>query len=156
MNFEHLIAINDPGNPLLMPLSRDQLWAGLQHRVENPLPFLPGLEACTLLEQGSDYLLRELDFGAARIRDRVTMQAGKWVCFEIEAGETHAGGCLTITIEEPEPGYLFLRFAYVTSFAATASAEDQAYVEYIKSAYQQSDLDCVRIIRTLAAEGLPQ
>lgn len=156
MNFEHLIAINDPGNPLIVPLTREQLWAGLRYRVDNPLPFLPGLEACTLLEQGDDYRLRELDFGAARIRDRVTMVEGHWVCFAIEPGETHAGGRLTITIEEPEPAYLFLRFAYATTLASTANDEDKAYVEYVKSAYQQSDIDCVQVIRMLAAEGTLQ
>lgn len=153
MNFEHLIAINDPGNPLLVPLTRQQVWDGLQYRVDNPLPFLPGLESCTLLERADDSLLRELDFGAARIRDRVTMQPGTWVRFDIEPGEHHAGGSLTIRIEEPEAGRLFLRFTYGTTFAATASAEDRAYAEYIKSAYRQSDIDCVQVIRTLAADG---
>ncbi|PKO71588.1 MAG: DUF1857 domain-containing protein [Betaproteobacteria bacterium HGW-Betaproteobacteria-14] len=151
MQFEHLIAINDPGNPLIMPLSRQQVWAGLLHRVENPLPFLPGLEACAILERHADHLVRELDFGAARIRDRVTQAEAHWVRFDIEPGEQYAGGSLTITIEEPEAGHLFLRFAYVTGFAAAAGSEERAYVEYIKSAYQQSDIDCVRIIRTLAA-----
>ena len=45
MNFEHLIQINDPENPLVDTLSREQLWQGLLHRVENPIPFLPGLES---------------------------------------------------------------------------------------------------------------
>ena len=156
MNFEHLIAINDPGNPLIVPLTREQIWQGLLHRIENPLPFLPGLEACAILERHADHLLRELDFGAARIRDRVTRGEAQWVRFDILASEQHAGGSLTISIEEPEAGLFFLRFAYATSFAQQAGSEDEAYVEYIKSAYHQSDVDCVRIIRTLAASGTPQ
>ena len=51
MNFEHLLQINDPENPLVDTLSRDQLWQGLLHRVENPSPFLPGLESSTILER---------------------------------------------------------------------------------------------------------
>lgn len=156
MQFEHLIAVNDPGNPLLLPLTRQQVWAGLLQRVENPLPFLPGLEACAILERHADHLVRELDFGAARIRDRVTRAEAHWVRFDIEANEQHAGGCLTITIEEPEPGHLFLRFAYATGFAASSGSEDAAYVDYIKAAYHQSDIDCVRLIRTLAAGDNPQ
>ena len=152
MQFEHLIAINDPANPLLTPLSRQQAWAGLLQRVENPLPFLPGLEACAIVERHANHLIRELDFGAARIRDRVTWAEARWVRFDIEPGEQHAGGSLCISIEEPEPGQLFLRFAYVTHIGG----EDEAYGEYIKSAYRQSDIDCVRIIRALAAEGNPQ
>ncbi|WP_309269171.1 AtaL-like protein [Azonexus sp.] len=71
MQFEHLIAINDPGNPLLTPLSRQQVWAGLLQRLENLLPFLPGLE------HHADYLVRELNFGAARLRDRVAKAEGQ-------------------------------------------------------------------------------
>ncbi|MBL8448952.1 MAG: DUF1857 family protein [Dechloromonas sp.] len=155
MKFEHLIAINDPGNPLIASLDRLQVWSGLLARVENPLPFLPGLESCTIVERSPAGLKRRLNFGAAVIEDRVTLQEESWVRFDILPGPAHAGGSLTITLEEPQPSYLFLRFAYVTSFAAQGS-EDEAYVEYVKSAYHQSDLDCVRLIRVLAAGGTPQ
>lgn len=156
MNFEHLIQINDLQNPLIVALSRDQLWQGLLHRVEDAVPFLPGLESCTIVERDADHLLRKLDFGTAVIHDRVTLLAQQWVRFEILPSEQHAGGSLTIAIEEPEPDALFLRFAYVTSFASNPNSEDRAYIDYIKSAYHQSDVDCVRIIRTLAAGGMPQ
>lgn len=156
MNFEHLIAINDPENPLIVPLSREELWRGLWHRVENAVPFLPGLEACNILERTADGLLRELDFGPAVIHDRVSFADRHWVRFEIVPSEQHAGGSLTITIEEPQPNYFFLRFAYTTTFASNPNSEERAYIEYVKSAYHQSDIDCVRIIRTLAAGGMPQ
>lgn len=153
MNFEHLIQINDPDNPLVDSLTRDQLWQGLLHRVENPIPFLPGLESCTILERQANELLRELDFGPAAIQDRVTLAEAQWVRFDIVPSETHAGGSLTISIEEPEPTFLFLRFAYQTTLATNPNSEERAYIEYVKSAYHQSDVDCVRIIRTLAAGG---
>jgi hypothetical protein len=156
MNFEHLIAINDFDNPLIEPLSRAQLWSGLLHRVENPVPFLPGLESCTILERNDNGLLRELDFGAAVIHDRVTLLALHWVNFVIQPSPVHAGGSLQITIEEPESAHLFLRFAYQTTLASQENDEDRAYIEYVKSAYHQSDVDCVQIIRTLAAGGQPQ
>ena len=156
MNFEHLIQINDLQNPLIVALNRDQLWQGLLHRVEDATPFLPGLESCTIVERHAGHLLRKLDFGAAVIHDRVTMRERHWVRFDIVPSEQHAGGSLTISIEEPEPGALFLRFAYTTSFGTNPNSEERAYIDYIKSAYHQSDVDCVRIIRTLAAGGSPQ
>jgi hypothetical protein len=156
MNFEHLIQINDLQNPLIVALSRDQLWQGLLHRVEDATPFLPGLESCTIVERHADHLLRELNFGAAVIHDRVTLQERHWVRFDILPSEQHAGGSLTISIEEPEPDALFLRFTYATSFATHPNSEDRAYIDYVKSAYHQSDVDCVRIIRTLAADGTLQ
>ena len=156
MNFEHLIQINDPENPLIDPLHRDQLWQGLLYRVENPVPFLPGLESCTILERQANALLRELDFGPAVIRDRVTIIETHSVRFEIEPSEVHPGGSLHIAIEEPEAGFLFLRFTYETTLADNPNSEERAYIEYVKSAYHQSDVDCVRIIRTLAAGGTPE
>ncbi len=154
MNFEHLIQINDPENPLVESLDREQLWLGLLHRVENPMPFLPGLENCTILERGEQGLLRELDFGPATIQDRVTLTDRLRVRFDIQPSATHPGGSLTITIEEPEPARLFLRFAYETTLAKDPNSEERAYIEYVKSAYHQSDIDCVRLIRMLAA-GYP-
>lgn len=156
MNFEHLIQINDPENPLIEPLDRNQLWQGLLHRVENPLPFLPGLENFSILERQANALLRELDFGPAVIQDRVTLVDMHSVRFDIVPSEAHAGGGLSIAIEEPEPGSLFLRFTYETTLANSPNSEDRAYIEYVKSAYHQSDIDCVRIIRTLAADGQTQ
>lgn len=156
MKFEHLIQINDLQNPLIAALSREQVWKGLLHRVEDAVPFLPGLERCSIVERNADHLLRELDFGSALIHDRVTMVEREWVRFEILPSEQHAGGSLTISIEEPEPAALFLRFAYATTFASNPNSEERAYIEYIKSAYHQSDVDCVRLIRTLAAQGTLQ
>ena len=153
MNFEHLIQINDPDNPLVDSLTRDQLWQGLLHRVDNPVPFLPGLESCTILERSGDTVLRALDFGPAIIHDRVTLVEHHAVRFDIQPSASHPGGSLTITIEEPEPTFLFLRFAYQTTLAVNPNSEERAYIEYVKSAYHQSDVDCVRLIRTLAAGG---
>ena len=153
MNFQHIIQINDLQNPLIEVLTRDQIWSGLLHRVEDATPFLPGLERCTIVERHADHLLRELDFGAAVIHDRVTLVENHWVRFEIVPSEQHAGGSLTISIEEPEPLALFLRFAYTTTLANNPNSEDRAYIEYVKSAYHQSDVDCVKLIRTLTTSG---
>ena len=156
MKFEHLIQVNDPQNPLIPPLSRQQVWQGLLHRVEDSVPFLPGLESCVIIERRAHALLRHLDFGPAVIQDRVTLVDAHWVRFEIQPSPTHPGGSLTITIEEPEPAFLFLRFTYQTTLASGPDSEDCAYIEYVKSAYHQSAVDCVQLIRTFAAGGMPQ
>ena len=117
--------------------------------------FLPGLEACRIVERSEGRLVRDLHFGNAVIRDCVTFDPLRWICFESEANEQHAGGSLTITIEEPEPGALFLRFAYRTSLPE--GGEDGRYAEFVRSAYHQSDIDTVRVIRMIAeSDGLAQ
>ncbi|MHB1374320.1 MAG: SRPBCC family protein [Thauera sp.] len=151
MKFEHLIEVNDLANPLLTPLTREELWFSLLCRAEDARAFLPGLEACRIVERSADSLVRDLHFGHAVIRDRVSFEPLRWIRFDSEANEQHAGGSLTITIEEPEPGALFLRFAYQTSLPE--QGEDARYAEFVRSAYHQSDLDTVRVIRMIAESG---
>ena len=151
MKFEHLIEVNDLANPLQAPLSREELWFGLLCRAEDARAFLPGLEACQIVERSEGRLLRDLHFGNAVIRDCVTFDPLRWICFESEANEQHAGGSLKITIEEPEPGALFLRFAYRTSLPE--GGEDGRYAEFVRAAYHQSDIDTVRVIRMIAESG---
>ena len=43
MKFEHLVQINDPLNPLIDSLTRDQLWRGLMRYIETPGRFDPCL-----------------------------------------------------------------------------------------------------------------
>jgi hypothetical protein len=151
MKFEHIVQINDPGNPLIQNLSRDQLWLGLMARAEDATLFLPGLEACRILERSHCRLQRCLDFGNAAIEDTVTWSPFEWMCFEVNRTDSHAGGRLTIAIEEPEENHLFLRFTYATTLGEVAGDEDAAYAEFVKSAYHESDIEMVRVIRTLLA-----
>lgn len=151
MRFEHLIEINNLNNPFMAVLTREQLWGGLLCRVEAPQPFLPGLERCEILERCGNRVERLLDFGPVVIRDCVTLTPRESVHFEIQPGEAHAGGSLTITIEDQGEGALFLRFVYVND--TEEESEDAMYVDYVQSAYQQSDVDTVRLIREMAAQG---
>ena len=155
MNFEHLVVVNDPADPLLTDLTREELWFGLLCRAEDPRPFLPGLESCTILERSDTALVRVLQFGSAVIRDRVTLCAMESVCFESERTESHAGGSLTIFIEEPAEAELVLRFRYQTTLPEQGG-DDGGYAEYVKSAYHQSDIDTVRVIRMIAESGRVQ
>jgi hypothetical protein len=155
LKFEHLVIVNDPQNPLIEYLTREQLWFGLLCRVEDPTPFLPGLERCVVLERWQDGLLRELDFGQVRIRDRVTLQPMIEVTFEAEQTAQHAGGSLTIRIEEPVRGQLVMRFVYRTTQPDTEEGSTM-YADLVKSAYEQSDIDTVRVIREIIASGRMQ
>ncbi len=151
MKFEHLVEINDAtsGMPLL---TRDMLWFGLVCRAEDSMPFLPGLEACEILERGEGFLLRTLKFGGhVEVRDRVVLHPQQWIRFETEQTPQHAGGTLTISIEEPESGALFLRFLYQTTLDEDVVDDDAQYADFVRAAYHQSDLDTVRVIREIIA-----
>ncbi|MFM8465407.1 MAG: AtaL-like protein, partial [Burkholderiaceae bacterium] len=64
MKFTHLIEINMPDNPLVMMITREQLWHGLVLRAEKPTLFVLGLDACEITTRSSDELTRTLHFGS--------------------------------------------------------------------------------------------
>ncbi len=152
MNFSHLIQINDPSDPSIEPLTREQLWQGLVARAENPSYFLIGVDECQISNRNPASMDRELRFGPLVIRDRVTLEPRVQVRYEVVASDTTPGGSLVMRIEEPRPGALFVRFDYQL-FLADAAADD-CYNEFRKSAYVESDIDTVRTIRQMAASGL--
>jgi hypothetical protein len=145
VEFEHLLEVNEAAAPVL---TRELLWFGLLCRAEDARPFLPGLDSCRIIARSERELVRELHFGAAVIRDRVILGAPDWIRFESEATAEHAGGSLTISIED-QGGVLLLRFRYQTSLNEAGSA-DANYADFVRSAYRQSDLDTLNVIRELA------
>jgi hypothetical protein len=147
LNFEHLIQINDPENPLVPTMTREELWEGLVLRAEQPQLFVLGLDSCTILSREENTLERELHYGHATVRDRVTLTPGQSVRYDILATESHVGGSLTMTIEEPDADQLFLRFEYRTTLPAAVTEDDRQTSEIVKSAYRESDIDTVRLIR---------
>lgn len=149
MNFEHLIEINDPNNLLLEPLSRNQLWQGLVLRAEKPELSAVGLDACIILERRADYMHRELRFGAMRVYDEVFFEPMQAVRYEIMASEQFTACTLSMRIEEPYPGRLFIRFTY----ANVDNQNDEMVRDHLEQAYIQADIDTVGVIRELAKRG---
>jgi hypothetical protein len=114
-----------------------------------------GLESCRIVERRDNELLRELSFGATVIRNRVSLYPPDRIRFETEAAPEHTGGNLTISIEEPETGGLFLRFRYRTGLTENGE-EKTGIAEIVHSAYYHSDLDTLRVIREIARSGKMQ
>lgn len=152
MKYEHLIEINDPALITLSPLSRSDLWQGLMLRVEQPALFLPHLDEVQIVARDENGLVRELAFGTLRIRDRVALQVLNSVSIEVIAPSEHAGSILHISIEEPEPERLFLRFSYSTTLVDAPGTPDAELSSYVKSAYRESDIESVKIIREQLAK----
>ncbi|KVE33508.1 SRPBCC family protein [Burkholderia sp. TSV86] len=151
MNFEHLVQINAFGNPNMPTLTRAQLWEGLVLRAEQPQLFVIGLDRCIVHERNETTLERELHFGKATIRDRVTLIPNVQVRYDIHAADGEIGGSLTMTIEERDDQELFLRFEYQTTLTVNNDSEDARQTqEIVKEAYRASDIDTVRLIREFA------
>ncbi|MEY4931958.1 MAG: hypothetical protein RLZZ403_278 [Pseudomonadota bacterium] len=157
MHFEHLIQINDPRLALVDFLSRQQLWLGLVHRGRSPAGFARGLEGSTVDSEHRTAdvttLNRTLDFGTFRVRDQVRLVEGSHIVITAVATEQWPQSTLSITIEEPAPELLFLRFIYEYPDADFGQPEDRLVAELRRQAYEQSDIDTVVRIRELAASG---
>jgi hypothetical protein len=151
MRFEHLIEINDPLNPLIEDLTREQLWRGLVLRAEAPRLFMPHLDECTLSDRSETLLSRALRYGELVIHDRVTFDAPHAVRYDVPAQGDIPQSTLLMTIEEPQPDALFVRFEYDDGKAD--SDEEAFYNEFRRSAYEEADIDTIRTIRQLAQEG---
>jgi hypothetical protein len=150
--FEHIVRVNDLADPLIEPLSRRQLWHGLVRRAEFPRYFMPWLQDVALQPQRDGSLARELDFGSHRVRDRVCFVEGDSVRYDIEEAGPIRRASVTMRIEEPAPGELFVRFVYEIESAQHAGLGQ--LVGYVKDAYRQADEQTVAGIRVLAANRL--
>lgn len=151
MKFEHLVEINSPGNPAIAPLTRRQLWRGLVMRAEEPTLFVPHLDACDITERTDVAIARKLTYGTLVIHDRVTYLEAHQVRYHIAAQKEFSDSTLTMTIEEPRPDYLFVRFEYED--ASADEGADAMYNNFRRSAYKESDIDTIHVIRQLAAQG---
>jgi hypothetical protein len=148
MRFEHLIEINSPKQAVqtVMPVfTRAQLWQGLMLRLQTPQRFPNGPESCEWQELTPGVFRRTLRFGQHVMRDEVHTVAQERMQFTPEPHGDTAPIRLTITIEEPQPHQMVLRFVYVA--LGEQSAEEAYYNEYRHNAWLHNDRDMVRSLR---------
>jgi len=153
MKFEHLIQINDPMNPLIDTISIEQLWRGLVLRAESPTMFVPHLDECTIGERSSGSFQRRLRYGDLVIDDVVYMTPLREVRYEVPAQGEIAASSLRMTIEAPTNAMLMVRFSYDDGQGEHSDPANAMYDDFKRSAYQEADIDTVRILRQLASEG---
>jgi hypothetical protein len=153
MKFEHLIEINDPLNPLIDTVTREQLWRGLVLRAEDPKLFVPHLDECTIVERISGSFTRRLRYGELVIGDRVHLTPLQEVRYEVHAQGEIAESQLSMRIETPSEGVLRVRFLYDDGNASAGDEMGKMYEEFKKSAYLEADIDTIKIVRQLASEG---
>src|SRR5690606_3595850 len=96
-------------------------------------------------------LQRQLRFGSYLVKDRVQFRDRQSIHYEVEQPGSDASFSLTMRIEEPAPGELFVRFVY------TARSEDHyarsPLAGLMKEAYRAADRDTIFRIRQFAAAG---
>lgn len=67
----------------VVQLTPTELWKGLLHKAEDPVPYLPEITACTVLERYPDGLLREIEIRSSqRHCEQVTFEPERRVIFK--------------------------------------------------------------------------
>jgi hypothetical protein len=153
MKFEHLIEINDPMNPLIDTITREQLWRGLVIRAESPKLFIPHLDECEIGERASGTFKRRLRYGDLVVEDTVILTPLQEVRYEVPAQGEISASTLVMTIEAPTNAMLYVRFSYDDGKEESLDQASKMYDEFKKSAYQEADIDTVRIVRQMAQQG---
>jgi len=153
MKFAHLVEINDPLNPLIDPLSRMQLWRGLVLRAEQPKEFIPWLDRCTITGKTETTLARLSHYGQLAVRDEVEFVEPRQVIYRVPAQPDIPESTLTMTIEEPEHNIFFVRFEYEDGTPEDGEGGDDMVNQFRRSAYEEADIDTIRVIRQIAEAG---
>lgn len=151
LRFEHLIQINDPDDTRLEPISRTQLWRGLLLRASTPQLFIPWLDGAHIEVSDEGSLQRRLRFGSFEVRDRVRFRDESEVHYDVDADSVDSQFSLSMHIESPAAGALFVRFIYAAQSVDHHTRSPLGGL--VKNAYRKADEDTVFRIRQLAARG---
>ena len=151
LEFEHLVQVNDPNNANLTLISREELWQGLVLRARNPQKFNRSLE-CTTKTLGHNEFLRTIKVGNSRFCEHVVLYPDQKIHTSTIAEIDQIIAQSMTCIEEPESGFLFVRFSYERELEESNQEVDIG--EYLKSAYVQADRDAIAMIRMLAESKL--
>jgi hypothetical protein len=153
LHHEHIVRINDPANLAGAWLTREQLWAGLQHTVLAPELLDESIDSASIQEIGPSRLRREIRRGRCATHDEVELVPNESLQIRADASGAFAGSTLTIRIEEPAPEMLFVRFTYEVCGLEELRDEEEDSARC--SAYHSSDIERIRQARRFAVgQGL--
>jgi hypothetical protein len=145
LHHEHIVRINDPANLAGAWLTREQLWAGLQHTVLAPELLDESIDSASIQEIGPSRLRREIRRGRCATHDEVELVPHESLQIRADGSGAFAGSTLTIRIEEPAPEMLFVRFTY--EVCGLEEVRDQEEDSARCSAYHSSDIERIRQAR---------
>ena len=154
LEFEHIVQVNDLANDNVTDITRSQLWLGLVLRARNPEKFNPGLE-CSSRQVAKNEFMRTIEVGQTSFCEHVVLYPEDKIRTSTVEDIEQISAESEARIEEPEEGYLFVRFRYKRELQKGDVIEDGVDVgEHLKAAYVQVDRDAVAMIRMLAESKL--
>jgi hypothetical protein len=144
-------------DPKAPKLTRDLVWRGLMMKAENPLPFVPVITACRIVErQGEGRFTRQIVDKGDTITEVVTFHPQRMVQFERVSGRVL--GTILNEIVEDSDGDLALRFTFTLSIEGIApgSGEEREFAGQMEQGYLMAVAATLKAMRKLARhDALP-
>ena len=144
----------DPKEP---KLTQSLVWRGLVMKAENPLPFVPVITACRIVErQGDDRFVREIVDKGDTIVENVTFHPQRMVKFERVTGRVL--GTILNEIIEDDDGELALRFTFKLRVEGLApgSAAESEFAANMEQGYLMAVAATLKAMRELVrGDALP-
>lgn len=138
------------GDPAEPPLTRGLVWRGLVMKAENPMPFVPVISSCRVVERSGNELIREIVDRGDPITERVTFLPQRTVQFERLSGRVL--GTIVNEIIEDDDGDLALRFTFnlAVEGVAAGSAAERQFAGEMEDGYLMAVAATLKAMRGLA------
>ncbi len=151
MHASRTVKVNaDPNEPRL---TRSLVWHGLMMKAENPLPFVPVITGCKIVERGADRLTREIVDKGDTITEIVTFHPQHMVKFERVTGRVL--GTILNEIVEDDDGELALRFTFKLTVEGIApgGAEERDFAGQMEQGYLMAVTATLKAMRKLVKDN---
>ena len=133
------LPVNPPGTTV--PLTRELVWNGLVMKAENAVPFVPGMQECTITERFAGGFYRTILINGRRWIERVTLTPEALVVFERLDEDGNEHGWVSNVLSEGEDGLIL-------TFVLNVDSTDESD---IKQTYTRAIASTLRRTRELLA-----
>jgi hypothetical protein len=151
---EMRLPANPPG---LAPLTRAQIWEGLEQKALDAVPYVAAITTCREIARLSDTVFdREVQLGGARYVERVWLEAPNRIVFARLDGPV-LGTTTNEILEEDDELSLRFQFALVIRPGDALPVTEQELSAQMVSAYQAAVETTLAAVRArLATTGAPR
>ncbi len=134
-------------------LTHAQVWQGLVLKAEDPVPFLEGMTACTVVERGNNWLLRDFTLRGEKMQERVVFEPETRIIFN--RTRSNAMGTVVNEINNTENGEITLKFTFSLAVEGleTGSQEETEYAERMAKSYFKGVTTTLKEIRRRVQSG---